>query len=685
MKKLFSHFFFCFLFFICSISFGQLVAEELSPKTPVIITGTRDISSLFSIDADQIQKGLNSIQRMIQGEINIIISIPHEERTFENTILAHDEAIAFSCVYKNLLDVIEMTHPDDLIRTQARISSTEWTYWMIDTFDANKELKKPLKAFIENNLHQKSFSSERIYYMENLLSELTEVKTSDKAKALGLKKIISELSTEFSTNIAEDHSFLSVSKEDLAGVDPKFINTLERNGEEYLLYCDYPTRAEIMRTCSIESTRRDYFRLFNNRAFPKNMEVLTKLINARDELAHLLYFDSFAEMNLKGGMLKTITEVEDFLDNLQLVANENSKEIPSILTNGLPDSISLTSDGKIKPWDEGYLSNIYSQKNSLVVNVDIRDYFPADLTVRRLLDVYEQFFDLKFTVIQNEQFWDPEISLIEVRQEESEQPIIGYILVDLFPRQNKFSHACCVSVIPPISLDKGKTFQPALAVVIANFSKPTENKPSLLKHNEVQTFFHEFGHAIHALLGRSEMPTQGAYNTSLDFVEAPSQLLEEWIYDREILKMISCHYKTGESLPDSIIDALIENKALNKTNQMINSIALSRLALDLFKEGQNKDLDKITRDFYEKNVSEIAYDPEIHFLCSFGHLTGYGPKYYVYAWSEQLALKMFHYIKSRNGLLDPLIGKRYIDKVIGRGGSCDPNDLVRDFLDEEAI
>lgn len=419
---------------------------------------------------------------------------------------------------------------------------------------------------------------------------------------------------------------------------------------------------------------------------------MNQLINRRDDLAQLLGYESYAHFDIAPEMAQTVENVEHFLDSLALKSYSKIKNNWTLLLNDLPESVILTPEGKIKPWDVGYLINQYTKKHFKIDQNEIAEYFPMEATLRNLLNIYEQFFDLEFQVLYHLDFWDSSVQTIEVRQKDLDKSLIGYVLLDLFPREHKFSHCCCSCIIPPMSPDQGQTFAPALAVVIANFSPSTAEKPSLLKHHEVKTFFHEFGHAIHALFGRAEMPTTAGYNTKIDFVEAPSQLLEEWMWDADILKMISCHYQTQRPLPDSSIAGLIETRnffdaAHNTTggngDHDGTQLLFSKISLSLFKEGKNKDLTQLNREIYNSTPQIVAYDPELHYNYAFGHLTSYGAKYYSYPWSKQLALKIFNYIKSHGGLLDPVMGQRYRSKIIGRGGSCDPNDLIRDFLQAE--
>lgn len=682
MQNNFFNFLFTLTLSLSLITNSLNLASELNPLDQAfLIKNSSDIAQLFPKTVDEIDSKFQFVKEVTTAQIQKIIGIPCNDRTFENTVLEFDKAIMQFKIFCSIISMVKSVQPDNDIRKKAEDTLVSCTDIGIDLFQTNKEIYQAFKEY--ESINKELLNEERADYFSDVMAGFKmagfELEVEEFKKMQELRKEIAALGIQFQTNIAQDKSTICFTRDDLRGIDDEFINTLTKTVEGYILACDYPTAGNVISNCSVESTRRDYIRMFRRRGAPQNIDIINQIINKRDELAHLLGCKSYAELDISSTMAETIDRVETFLNDLSLKSDKEVKDSWATLMNDLPESVNLTVEGKIKLWDVGYLSNYYFKHHMNIDRDKIAEYFPMEETIRGLLDIYERFFDLKFKVINNGEFWDPSVQMIEVQNGEDDN-VIGYVLVDLFPRENKESHACCISMISPMSFDKGQTFAPALAVVIANFSKSTENKPSLLKHNEVKTFFHEFGHAIHALSGKAEMPTNAGYNTKFDFVETPSQLLEEWIWDREILKNLSHHYQTGESLPDDIIELLLKTRNIKDAIDIDSQLAYSRLCLDLYKEGQNKDFSQLKKDAYNNSHQVVAYDDDISGLCSFVHLTGYGPKYYSYLWSEQLAKKIFNYIKLHGGLLDPVMGKRYISKVIGRGGSCDPNKLVDDFV-----
>jgi thimet oligopeptidase len=210
--------------------------------------------------------------------------------------------------------------------------------------------------------------------------------------------------------------------------------------------------------------------------------------------------------------------------------------------------------------------------------------------------------------------------------------------------QIKYSHAAHATVLAS-TYDKDNNPNVAVSVIMANFPKGRGNKPPLFKRDDVKTFFHEFGHAMHALLGRTHMASFAGTAVKRDFVELPSQMLEEWLCDKGILKIVSSHYETGQSMPDDLIDRIMAMKHVSSGAFVQRQAALSLLALDYFLEGANKDVRQIAQDVQSKVIKNIAYAPDTNFYASFGHLSGYASKYYGYLWSRVFGLDMFYEIK----------------------------------------
>jgi thimet oligopeptidase len=365
----------------------------------------------------------------------------------------------------------------------------------------------------------------------------------------------------------------------------------------------------------------------------------------------------------------------------ELVRRSSIKEDAEFreMTAELPESVTLTADGKLKPWDVAYVTTQYKKKQFNLDERVVAEYFSMEQTVQRLLNIYEKFMDLSFTVKSAENLWHEDVKIIEA-YDASTQKMLGYLLLDLHPRPNKYTHACHGNVVPSIRFSNGS--EPLMvSVVIANFPKSSGTKPSLLKREDVRTFFHEFGHALHGLLGRTPTASFSGTRVKTDFVEMPSQMLEEWLWERDVLKQVSAHYVTGEPLSDALIESILASKHSSTGAFVQRQAFLALISLNYYKAGADKDVDAIMRELSLRTRPNVAYDDATHKYASFGHLTGYGAKYYGYMWSKVFGLDLFDTIKKHG--MGPEIGKRYVDEVLKKGGTKDPMDLLIAFLGRE--
>jgi thimet oligopeptidase len=455
-----------------------------------------------------------------------------------------------------------------------------------------------------------------------------------------------------------------------------FINALKKTEQgDYILGVDYPTYYTVIEQCRSASTREKLFKAYANRAYPHNEKLLQNIIAKRAELAQKLGFSSYAELDLADQMVGSPQRAHQFMIELKDKAQIKARQELEQFIKELPESVTLTADRKLQPWDSAFVVNNYKKKHYDIDEELIAEYFPMEKTIKGLFDIYQKFFSISFKQMPLSGVWHEEVSAVQVSNKDGD--VLGYLLLDLYPRPFKYSHAAHMMVLPPSFVD-GKPTR-GIGVVLANFTKSTMDKPSLLKRREVSTFFHEFGHALHALLGRTELAAQAGTHVKTDFVELPSQMLEEWLFDKEILTMVSSHYKTGEQLPEQLIDKIIEAKNIAVANWVLGQLFYSQLSLCFFNEGPITDLQKRMKELRDEIIVSTVCDPEDRFYTNFGHLTEYAAKYYGYLWSKVFAKDLFAYIKE-HGLLNPDVGQKYISAVLGKGGSKDPNELLKDFL-----
>lgn len=682
--------------FLVTLSYC-LTTNDLDTKMITKAHNVPHIISLFAVTVDDITTKTPIYIAQAKKIIDDIIAIPDNQRTFANTARPLDEVQAISniAIAQRVYEALELLSPDDAIRNAAHDAFIAIQAFWVDHVISNKALFQALTVYATQTMENESLSDQQRYFINDTIESFKREGLSLPDETLAivnvLRKELTTLCSDFDRNIAEDTSSIVVTREDLAGLDDDFIATLKQTADGlYIVGVDYPTHSRVMENCSVSETRKKLYLAFNNRAYPANDILLKSIIEKRDEMAKLLGYVDFAHCDIDDQMAHTPERAQTFITDLAQKSLAKTQAEIATLTQTLPQSVVLTPDGKLQPWDFAYLENNYKKSHYNLDEQKIAEYFPMQNTVDELLDIYRQFFSIDFQEIPGNGLWHEDVTVVRVLNKEGDQ-LLGTLMLDLYPRPNKYSHAAHTTIIPSTYKPDG-TRIPDVSIVIANFAKPTTDKPSLLNRREAQTFFHEFGHALHAILGATQIASLSGTHTKTDFVELPSQMLEEWLTNKDILKKVSKHYLTGQPLPDDIIDTIIKLKNLTSGYFVTRQAYLSSIALKYFgsssakasadKAGENKDPHTIMKQLYITMLPHMAYIPDNHFYASFGHLTGYGAKYYGYLWSKVFSLDLFATIK-KYGLLNPEIGQRYVKDVLSKGGAQDPNELLYNFLERE--
>lgn len=665
-----------------------LVLEEFCSMFEKKITCVSDVSRFFPKNIQEVHDYSSCTMQRAQKDLDELVGLQAEQRNFDNTARAMDViASKFSSV-SSALQALEMVSPEEEIRKACHEEAIKLQAFAVDAF-SNKGLYQAFKAYCDGNAKNENLNDEQRYFLNESIKDFhrSGLELPDDAfKAVqDLKKELAELEVKFDTNIATDQSKVPVTPEELAGCAEHFIQNLEKDAQgNYLLGCDYPTYFEVMEHCKIQDTRKRLYFAYNNRACPQNVDLMHKIIAKRDELAKKLGFASYAALDIDSEMVKTPERATAFIENLVSKAHLKAQQEFEAFKHELPEGVSLDAQGKMNAWDLYYVSAHYKKKHFDIDERLVAEYFPVDKALQGVFDIYQKFLSLEFTLVKPDWTWHEDVKLIAVHQADSKE-LCGYIFLDLHPRDNKYSHACLCPVVPTVSrtmTDGIVERTPSVSLVIANFPKATADRPALLKHRDVETFFHEFGHAMHGVLGSTELAAFSGTAVKRDFVEMPSQIFEEWLFDKQLLKGLAHHYQTGESLPDVLIDKIVGLKKFDSGMYLERQCMLSLMALQYFAPGAQKDSDVIRAQLAQRLMPEIRFEQDAHFQASFGHLTGYGAKYYGYMWSKVFALDLFYVVREQ-GLLNPAAGKVFVDKILSKGGSIDPDILLKDYLGRE--
>jgi thimet oligopeptidase len=666
----------------------ELSYEEFCSMITKPVTHAEDACRFFPKSKSEVHSYAAFAIERAREVLEKLYAIDAAQRTFANTAFAFDR---IQGEFKNIchaLSLLEMVSPDKEIRDACHEEVLKLQNFAVDAF-LNKKLYNVFKAYADDVAQHEELNNEERYFLSEKMREFTRegfhLPDEQFESVKQLHKELAELELKFEENIRVDSHTLNVKESELQGCDPHFIAHLERDDKGALIVLNnWPAFGEVMEHCTVSATRKRMYTLFSNRAYPANCQILDAIIAKRDDLAKKLGFKSYAELNIDDEMVRTPERAEAFLHDLSTKCRDKLHKEVEALVSDLPEGVHLDKHGRFQPWDIGFAKSSYKKKHFAVDEHELEQYFAVDRAVKGVFDIYQRFLNLEFAFVTPPWSWHEDVQLIEIRDKDI-RTLRGYVFLDLYPRPNKYEHFCHSDVVATtqvLDAQGNVTVAPAVACIIANFPRSQGDRPALLKHHDVSTFFHEFGHAMHNVLGSTEMVSFSGTSVKLDFVEVPSQLFEEWAFDKDILKALSCHYKTGQQLPDDLVDRIIALKKFDSGWFVTRQCMLSLLSLEIYKPGAQKNVDAIRQQLAQDIMPMVVHDPDLHMQASFGHLIGYGARYYSYMWAKVYAMDLLGTLKTK-GLANPEAGKRLVCAVLAKGGSVEPEVLLKDCLGRE--
>lgn len=507
----------------------------------------------------------------------------------------------------------------------------------------------------------------------------------DSAGKARLKEIDSEMSTlgpKFEDNTrksAKKFTLLVTDEKDLAGL-PDTSTTAAREEAQnkghtqgWLFTLDYPSYIPFMTYADNRDLREKMWRAFSARAYGDefdNSETTLRIVNLRHERALLLGYKNHADFVLERRMAQTPERVMAFLNRLRDVGLPKAKQEVQELKD--------FSGIDLKPWDVAYYSEKLKQKKYAFDSEALRPYFSVDAVLKGCFDHCEKLFGLTFRKSKDYSVYHPEVQTFEVVDTETGDAL-GLLYADFFPRDGKRSGAWQGTFRERRIMRDGGTALP-LSAIVCNFTKPTKDRPSLLTYDEVETLFHEMGHALHTLLTVINYPSISGTSVYWDFVELPSQVMENWLVEKQTLDLFAKHYETGETIPQHLIDALKASQNFMAGWSLMRQVQFCYLdmAWHMNDPSHIKDVLKFEREILDP-FALLPYEGGCA-TNSFGHLFagGYSAGYYSYQWAEVLDADVFALFKEK-GLYDAVTGRSFRDNVLARGGSEPPLELFRRF------
>lgn len=512
-----------------------------------------------------------------------------------------------------------------------------------------------------------------------------------KSKLRAIDEELSTLSLTFGKNVlSETNAFemLLTSNEDIAGLPNSVLEAAkeaaEAKGKEgYLITLQYPSYVPFMTYSSNRTLREKLYRVFSSRAFKggetDNTELVKRIAKLRYERANLLGYKTHADFVLENRMAEKPEHVLSFLDELAAHAKPAAKRELETLKAFAKDLDGLE---ELKRWDITYYSEKLKKAKYEVDDELTRPYFRLEKVVDGVFEVANKLFGISFKKDEQIPVYHKEVQPYEVLDKDGAHLAVFY--ADFFPRPGKRDGAWMTSYRAQHINEKGEQVRPHISIV-CNFTKPTAKTPSLLTFREVTTLFHEFGHALHGMLANSTFESLSGTSVYWDFVELPSQVMENWAFEKECLDLFAHHYETGETIPADLIEKL--RKSANFMEGVATLRQLSFGLLDMaWHHADPSDVGDLSA-FENEAMKKVSYLPEVDGSCmstSFSHIFqgGYASGYYSYKWAEVLDADTFAYFQE-NGIFNQDVASAFREHVLSAGGSEHPMILYKRFRGSE--
>ncbi len=648
------------------IPFDEIEAQHVVPATDALLANAQ-----AAIDAIAVDQGSRTYANTL-GALEAATEML--ERAM--TVVGHLESVATS---DELRDAYNATRP--------RVSA----FW--SGMAMNDALYQAIRAFATTEEASALPPTEK-RFLQKTLDDFrrhgAELGPGDKAKLQAIEVELTKLTTEFSQNVLDETNafeLILTDEDKIAGLPESAKEAAAENAsakgvEGWRFTLHAPSMIPVLTYLDDAGIREQVWRAYNTRAVSgarDNRRIIGKVLELRQAKAALLGYADFSDLVTEDRMAKLGTKAKSFIDDLRERSQEafdrENQELQAYRRE-----IESESAPALEPWDVAYYSEKQRQAKYDFNEEELRPYFPLDRVLEGLFATARALYEIEI-VERDAAAWDSEVKSYAIRERDG--TMVAAFYVDLFPRENKRGGAWMNSLISAAYREEAP--RPHLGLFCANVNPPVGGKPALLTHREVETLFHEFGHLLHHCFSKVSVRSLAGTNVAWDFVELPSQIMENWCWERSGLDLFAAHYETNQRVPDDLYEKMVRARTYRAANAQMRQLGFAAVDLALhqsFDPSKDGDAMAYGRDILQGH-SATRLPEDYAMLAGFGHIfahpVGYASGYYSYKWAEVLDADAFTRFK-KEGITNPEVGRAFRDTILSKGNSEEAEKLYQDFM-----
>lgn len=571
--------------------------------------------------------------------------------------------------------LMAVSHPDDAVREKAKLCEPK-----IDKVDTGLWLDASLARIVKRYAAKKeALTGARARLLEHTLRDFRrnglDLDAKGQARLREINEALTKLGLDFDANLSSSHLTLEATPAQLDGLPKEWLLSHPPNKDgKVTITTDYPDYYPVLTYAKDRKLALELYKQFENRAADTNIAVLDKMLALRAERAKLLGYATWADYVLEPRMAKDSKTVATFLEGLRKhLAKKGESELAEFKAAHV--KLGGKATDALAPSDRLYLEDQVKQAKYQLDSKEVSKYFEVRRVKDGLLDITSKLFDIRFRPAPDAPTWHPDVEPMEVT--DAQGNLLGRFYFDLYPRDGKYKHAAVFAIRDTTKMPDGTRLMP-IAAIECNFPKPGGAAPALMSHQDAVTFFHEFGHVLHHLLSESEYASFSGTTVARDFVESPSQMLEEWAWNKDTLALFARHHNTNAPLPAALHAKMLRSRGFGRALATQRQLYLAALDQAYHTRPLPFDTTKVLAEIND-TYTPFKYVEGTHFQASFGHLIGYDAGYYGYQWALSIAQDLFTRFK-KEGLLNAKTAADYRASILAPGDSDDAAKLVERFL-----